>query len=784
MYTAGYLWHPKTSRNENIYVAFQAEISTKQKDSFSIIMFGNNSYRAYIDGKEIIEGPARFEINHPEFDEHRIELNTGNHLIMVFVHYYGVSTRFSVEDIPPFFQCVMESSQGIVPLIWKCKEIDAFAHLHRRVNGQIGWMEVCDTRLLPDLSVINTGRDWLDPIEVNVQLGSYHPKSIADCMTIPVKGALISQGTYTNLFGYVDDDPPVRFMLRNLNPSLPPEGVWFRIDLGLIGLYRPLISIEAPTGSIVEAGYSETLNEGRVQPVITLSASTSCHMDRWITSGGRQELQTFSPRGFRYLEIHISAPANKVRLIDVSGLQRTYFAEPTGSFHCNDSLLNDIWKMSVNTLRACSEDALTDTPTRERGQWLGDAVAVGMETTSVSFNDLRLIRRSLVQAAYCRREDGLAAGLYPGQNMYVSSFALLWVSGCLRYFHHTGDRALLLELHETAVKTMRVILSMLSPRGVHDLDVWDFIDWGHMIEEEEVNVAFNLLVLGALRDLQTWEQELGIELDFPERKKQWVSFEEMILKTYSTQEGQLAHSVPAEGPIESNGLRLGYHATILGLRLHLFDPAARPKAIDFVKRHIMDCFPNHLEAPRLSDPGANHNRLITPYFSHFSLQVLWEAGEVDFVLDQYRTCWGWMLEQGATTLLEVFDPRWSHCHAWSGCPAWQLSRHVLGLGPDATGNPEGFIWFPKPGHLQYAEGILPFINRTGGIEIKWVKQGASWIYTLHSDKPIMIHLEKYWEIESVEVDGIKVDTRIDDMYIQRRMSLTFTEKVMISCKQK
>jgi alpha-L-rhamnosidase len=77
--------------------------------------------------------------------------------------------------------------------------------------------------------------------------------------------------------------------------------------------------------------------------------------------------------------------------------------------------------MSVKTLQSCSEDALTDTPTRERGQWLGDAVAVGMETISVVFNDLSLIRRGLVQAAYCQREDGMVAGLYPGQNTYVSS---------------------------------------------------------------------------------------------------------------------------------------------------------------------------------------------------------------------------------------------------------------------------------------------------------------------------------------------------------------------------
>ena len=54
---------------------------------------------------------------------------------------------------------------------------------------------------------------------------------------------------------------------------------------------------------------------------------------------------------------------------------------------------------------------------------------------------------------------------------------------------------------------------------------------------------------------------------------------------------------------------------------------------------------------------------------------------MDFVLDQYRKCWGWILSEGRTTLLEVFDTRWSHCHQWSACPTWQLSRYGLGLHP-------------------------------------------------------------------------------------------------------
>jgi alpha-L-rhamnosidase len=779
------MWHPEISRFENIYVAFQAEIYAEAANNhITLYMFASNAYRAYLNGMEIMEGPARFDSAHPEYDESSFPLAQGRHVLTIIVHYFGVSTRFAAPETSAFLQCELLDVRGAIPLQWLCKELDAYAHIGRRLNGQLGWMELCDVRLLPSLEVINQGPDWFAPMEVSAELGVYRPKQIKDSQFLPKESLLLLQGSYTDRFGYRDDDPPVRFMLRDLNPDLPPDGIWFRYDFSLIGLYYPDIVLDVPSGTVVEASYSEALTDGKAIPFITLSASSSCSMDRWITGEGLQTLRTFSPRGFRFLELHIAASAEQVRSVGVSARQRTYFASPEGSFHCSDPLLNKIWLMSVNTLQACCEDALTDTPTRERGQWLGDAVAVGMETISVSFNDLSLIRRSLVQAAYCRREDGLAAGLYPGQNTYVSSFALLWISGCMRYFQHSGDRLLLEELYETAVQTIEVFNSRLTPKGVYKLDVWDFIDWGHIIDKEEINVALNLLLLGAIRDLTAWEQELGMTERSMERQKQAIFYERIAREAYVNPEGLLAQSVPAETGNNTTGsvppmLRTGYHATVLGLWLNLFDTHVKPVAVEFVKQHILSCFPNHPDAPRLAHPEANHHRLITPYFMHFTLHALLEAGEVDFVLEQYRVCWGWMLEQGATTLLEVFDTRWSHCHAWSGCPAWQLSRHVLGLAPDETGDPYCFNWHPKTGSLEYVEGKLPLVNAEGHIEIKWVRIGSKWIYKLSTEQPLHIKLTKQLNIEQLEADGVKHAASTAEIDVLHSLKLIFSSQILM-----
>src|SRR3954463_1000596 len=149
-------------------------------------------------------------------------------------------------------------------------------------------------------------------------------------------------------------------------------------------------------------------------------------MDHFVARGGVQEFSSFTPKGGRFVEIHVLAPdPEKIKFVSTSYLERTYHDRPVGSFECDDVLLNQIWKAGVETYRACSEDAIIDNPTRERGQWTGDAV-IGMETASVAFDDLRLARRALVSAARGARSDGLISGLTPSTTP-MSTYACQWV---------------------------------------------------------------------------------------------------------------------------------------------------------------------------------------------------------------------------------------------------------------------------------------------------------------------------------------------------------------------
>lgn len=753
---AKWLRHPELSRLENVYVLYQCTFEIEEAAWCDLRMFAGGFYRCYLDGEEIGEGPARYVQNSPEYDRYDRLLPAGRHVIAVVVHHYGTDNRMVPTSTSPDLYCEIRIGDRQFEAYWKSRELHAYRHLRRRVNAQLGWAEYVDTAIMPDLAQVSDGSEWSRPFEIPSPFGdiTLKPKTIRACARLPVVGLIIAEGAFANRFGYEDDDPPVRFLSRDLAPRVPAEGIWQRFDLGTIGLYRPRIVIDAPAGAIIEAGYAESLTDGRVYPVIPLSLSTSCHVDRWIVQEGEHTLQTFSPRGFRYLEVHVSHPqTERIRIIEAGATQRTMFDRTIGDFHCSDPLLNQVWALGRDTLRACSEDALVDTPTRERGQWTGDAAVVGLEATSVVYGDLSLIRRSLRQAAACRRADGPIAGMCPGQDVYVTSYALYWIQACVREARLTGDVTLLHELMETAEGVVDYFWSYMTNKGVADVSIWNFIDWGHLVPETDIDVSLNLILLGGLRGLAEWERLQGHDARAEERDKQSAQLQHIIAQSYVTSDGLLMNAVSREDDVKAatdtstlaqsapvSAGQAGYHATVLGL---LNGQCPQPEAaVAFIKQHMLACFPNRSNAPRLSHPSANNSQLITPYFAHFALQALWEAGEAEFVLEQYRICWGWMIEEGLTTLAEVFDLRWSHCHAWSAAPTWQLSRYALGLIPDPERGTGCYRLLFQPASLQHASGTVPLLFAEGLLQIHWQRQSSgSYIYEITADQPISIRLQ-------------------------------------------
>jgi hypothetical protein len=704
------------------HAAFRGRFTLAAEATVAIELIGSGWWELSVDGKTLEEGQPRYHPSCPEHLRVEIALAAGEHFVAIHAQHLGVHTRF-MRSLPPFLRCRVLRGAEPLAVAWRARRLRGYRAQVARINPQLGWCGWLDSRVDPpgwtEPRCDDTG--WDELAEARVELPEPRLAEIQLRGRQELALRPLAQGRLAEAFGYELDDPPARFLLRQLDGDLPPQGVWRRYDLGRVRLGRPRFTIDAPAGAVVEWAMAESLRDGRVAPYITLSAGRSCNLDHVVARGGPQVFEPTAAKGGRFLEVHVLAPPESVRFLDERFVERGYFGEPIGSFACGDATLDAVWRLGAETLRACAEDAVTDNPTRERGQWTGDAV-IALETAAAAFGDFGLMRRALAQAALDVRDDGLVSGLSPADSLGMPGYAAQWVGACLRYHELTGDRALLEELRAAAERNLAAMRAGETADGLGDAVGWSFIDWGYARPPGPVDLALNLHYLAALRAMVTWVGRLEKDAS------RWQAESRRVAGLISVALDRLL----AEG----GWSRAGYHVAVLALLAGL-DRGRAAEAVTFIKSHLLACFPNDLSAPRLSDPGVSERRLITPYFAHFTLEALLRAGEADFVLAQHRACWGWMLAQGATTCLEVFETRWSHCHQWSACPTWQLTRHALGLRHAYHRGRDHLELALNAGSLPGARGRVP-LGDGGHVDAEWSR--ASGAYRLSASRPVTIHI--------------------------------------------
>lgn len=281
--------------------------------------------------------------------------------------------------------------------------------------------------------------------------------------------------------------------------------------------------------------------------------------------------------------------------------------------------------------------------------------------------------------------------------------------------------------------------------GLQDALGWGFVDWGYIRNPGPSDMGVNLHYLSALRDMVRWCEAL----ERPDRAAHYQQLADELAQLVARYfEAEFA----AGGDVWT---RIGYHRAALGLRLEFFPGERGTQCVAAIKQHMLACFPNEASAPRLSDPSVSNARLIPPYFGHFVMPELVERGELEFVLDQYRRCWGWALGDDRTTWLEVFDTRWSHCHQWSGCPTWQLSPFVLGLQPRYDLGLRHYALSLVPCRLSRAEGTLPLPDGQGVISVTWTRQADGVHLQLQTPQPIFLHVDG--KLTGVGPDMVRVE---------------------------
>lgn len=437
-------------------------------------------------------------------------------------------------------------------------------------------------------------------------------------------------------------------------------------------------------------------------------------------------------RAFRYIFVPEKQAAKQCEIL----ADYKYVNFPThSSFTCSDERLNRIWQVSDITFRLASGIFFLDGIKRDRYIWSGDAYQSYFLSRYVFFDE-EIIKRTMVAL---RGGDPITQHING-----IVDYSMYWMIAIADFYEMSGDREFLEMIWPKMVTMMRYLERQIDENGLlyGRPGDWVFVDWSDLDKEGPIS-AENFLLARTYRAMDTVAGVLGktLSCDYKEKEKNLLS---TIRKFFWDEEkGAFIDSYV------SGRRKVSRHPNIFAV---LFGYATPEETASILT--------NVLDNPEVT-------AITTPYFKFWELEALAKLGRLDQVMTAVKEYWGGMLDRGADTFWEEFDPNQSEeqqygmygdpygkslCHAWGASPIYLIGRFLCGLYPTAPGYetfqvdpvldvlPEFTAVLPVKGglvNITWQDGVLEVLaDRDGGV---LVVNGAE--YLLRAGKKAQIQLD-------------------------------------------
>jgi hypothetical protein len=405
---------------------------------------------------------------------------------------------------------------------------------------------------------------------------------------------------------------------------------------------------------------------------------------------------------FRYVVVRfIGGRDLRFSAIRLDGI--AYPVKYQGYFESSDPELNKMWQVGAYTAHLCMQDDIWDAPKRDRGRWMGDLDVSGRTIDDV-FADHFLMEDTLNRLLGPDPVKDHVNGI-PG-------YSAFWVTGETQYYLHFGSVDQLGKIHARLVELLTYMEKDLDQQHlfVDATHAWPFVDWSprmhsdtpqtRMATQFEYYAAFHdgAYLLNALHDTQNAERFAQVAEQLREAAQR--------------------HLLDSQGSF-GNRWQPNAYAVLSGV--------ASPAQYATIWSNA------------LSDVGKNlyHPYIITPYYNYYVVSAMAKMGHRAEALAWIRKFWGGMIDEGATSYWEGYDPSWykgslfhrslqadnetgfhtSLAHGWSsGVTPW-LMEQVLGIQPAGAGFSQVRIR-PDLAGLKWAKGAEPTPHGLLGVSIR------------------------------------------------------------------
>ena len=404
-------------------------------------------------------------------------------------------------------------------------------------------------------------------------------------------------------------------------------------------------------------------------------------------------------RAFRYIFL----PGIRPEEVAVSAVHTKIPMKVRASFRSDDEMLNRIWAVASETFQLCSGLFFIDGIKRDRWIWAGDAYQSDCVNRYLYFD--REIGK--------RTSRALRGNTEIRQHINtIVDYSMLWLIGVENEYLMDGDAAYVREMYPKMQAMMRLLLSQTDGNGFvvgRERD-WIYIDWADIDKEGPIS-AEQILLWKCLRTMAECARIPGVisgEALTAEKTAADYEMRAQVLKEKIDSYFWDAEKGAFIDGFTSGKRHVTRHANIFAV---LFDFADEEQTAKILK--------NVLENETVP-------AITTPYFKFFELDAFGKLGRLDIVWQTIHSYWGGMLERGAVTFWELFDPSEtgadqyamygdpfgkSLCHAWGASPIYLLGKYFLGVRPTAPGY-ETFEVKPRTEYFQELDCLVPAGEKT------------------------------------------------------------------------
>ena len=386
--------------------------------------------------------------------------------------------------------------------------------------------------------------------------------------------------------------------------------------------------------------------------------------------------------GFRFVRIDLVSQG-KCTLDCVRAVSLMRKMDRIGSFKSSDARLDAIWETAVRTVHLCSQEYLWDGAKRDRLVWAGDMHPEASVILAV-FGEADVLKRTI---------DYIMEITPPDKWMNAIDTYTMWFLRIVRdWYMFTGDESFVRERGDYLARTVEHLLACEKRGRYAGSSMPGFLDWP------------------------------------THRDRAAESAGAQGLRASGFDAAALLMDVAGKGDLAARCRKAAAKIRAAGADPHGAKSAAALLALGGV-RDAKEMYAKVLGRGGLAG--------VSTFYGYYMIEAMSAAGENAHALDTVRDYWGGMLDMGATSFWEDFNPAWTNgaaridempkpgmkdvhgdfgdfcykgfrhslCHGWSAGPAAWCLNHILGIRPLDAGMKTIEVK-PFLGDLEWAEGSM------------------------------------------------------------------------------